>query len=114
MDRTAAIQGVESAAAANTVPLGTIFNRRGFSIPGLPAPPPGEENNAEFRLVTPDYFRTMGIRLLKGRFFNANDRIGTASGIMISESMAKRFWPSENPIGQRVIVPHGIKPEPPA
>ena len=51
-----------------------MFNRRGFSIPGLPAPAPGEENNAEFRVVTPDYFRTMGIRLLKGRFFNAAGR----------------------------------------
>jgi putative ABC transport system permease protein len=110
--RTSAIHGVESVAGANTVPLGANYNRRGFSIPGLPAPAPGEENNAEFRLVTPDYFRTMGIRLLKGRFFNANDRLGTASVAMISESMAKRFWPSEDPIGKRVIVPDGIKPEP--
>jgi predicted permease len=48
---------------------------------------------------------------LKGRFFNANDRLGTASVAMISESMAKRFWPTEDPIGKRVIVADGIKPE---
>ena len=109
--RTAAIHGVESAAAANTVPLGAMFNRRGFSIPGLPTPPPGEENNAEFRVVTPDYFRTMGIRLLKGRFFNADDRQGSAGVVMVSESMAKRFWSREDPIGKRVVVADGIKPE---
>jgi putative ABC transport system permease protein len=109
--RTAAIHGVESAAAANTVPLGAMFNRRGFSIPGLPTPPPGEENNAEFRVVTPDYFRTMGIRLLKGRFFNADDRQGSAGIVIVSESMAKRFWSRENPIGKRVVVADGIKPE---
>ena len=90
---------------------GGMFNRRGFSIPGLPAPPPGEENNAEFRLVTPDYFRTVGIQLLKGRFFNASDRLGTASVAMISESMAKRFWPGRDPIDKRLIVADGIKPE---
>jgi putative ABC transport system permease protein len=109
--RVSAIGGVESASGANTVPLGAMYNRRGFSIPGLPAPAPGEENNAEFRLVTPDYFRTMGIRLLKGRFFNANDRLGSASVVMISESMAKRFWPGEDPIGKRMVVADGVKPE---
>jgi putative ABC transport system permease protein len=111
ISRTSAIHGVESVGAANTIPLGANRNRRGFSIPGLPAPPPGEENSAEFRLVTPDYFRTMGIRLLKGRLFNANDRLGSASVAMISESMAKRFWPSEDPIGKRLVVADGIKPE---
>jgi putative ABC transport system permease protein len=111
ISRTSAIPGVESAAGANAVPLGANYNRRGFSIPGLPPPPPGEENNAEFRLVTPDYFRTMGIRLLKGRFFNANDRLGSASVVMISESMAKRFWPNEDPIGKRIVVADAIKPE---
>src|SRR5207248_4263706 len=74
--RVSAIHGVESVSGANTVPLGGMFNRRGFSIPGLPAPPPGEENNAESRLVTPDYFRTVGIQLLKGRFFNASAPAG--------------------------------------
>jgi putative ABC transport system permease protein len=102
---------VESAGAANTIPLGTNRNRRGFSIPGLPSLPPGEENNAEFRLVTPDYFRTLGIRLLKGRFFNEGDRPGSASVAVISESMARRFWPNENPVGKRLVVADGIKPE---
>jgi predicted permease len=109
--RTQALHGVESVAGANTVPLGMMYNRRAFSFPGQPAPPPGEENNAEFRLVTPDYFRTLGIKLVKGRFFNAGDRLGSASVVIVSESMAKRFWPSEEPLGKRVIVADGIKPE---
>jgi putative ABC transport system permease protein len=109
--RTQAIPGVESAGAANTIPLGANRNRRAFSIPGLPTPPPGEENNAEFRLVTPDYFRTLGIRLLKGRFFSAGDRPGSAGVAIVSESMTKRFWPNENLIGKRVVVADAIKPE---
>jgi MacB-like periplasmic core domain len=86
-------------------------NRRSFSIPGLRAPPLGEENNAEFRLVTPDYFRTLGIRLLKGRFFNAGDRVGSSGVVMVSESVAKRCWPNEDPVGKRLVVADGIKPE---
>ena len=58
--------------------------------------------NAMFRLVTPDYVRTMRITLRRGRTFTAEDRAGTPLVMVINEALAREAWPGEDPIGKRV------------
>ncbi len=57
---------------------------------------------ADFRVITPDYFRAMRIPLLKGRFFNDQDRENTTYSVIIDESFARRFFPGEEPLGKRI------------
>jgi putative ABC transport system permease protein len=57
---------------------------------------------AQTRYITPDYFRAIGIPLKQGRFFNDQDRDNSVPVVIISEAMAHRFWPGENPIGKRL------------
>jgi putative ABC transport system permease protein len=96
----AALPGVQAAAAVNTLPL-TGFNAlRPHNLPG--APP--EERMTEFRIVTPDYFRTMAIPVRRGRTFDERDRTGSPDVIVVNETLARRLWPSSDPVGQRLVV----------
>ena len=98
----AALPGVESAAAINTLPL-TGFNAlRPYFLPGRQ---PLQDRFAEFRLVTPDYFRTMGIPLRRGRVFDDNDRLGSQDVVVVNESLARQMWPDRDPIGEILMVP---------
>jgi putative ABC transport system permease protein len=72
-----------------------------FAVEGVTFPP-NQEPIAEKYIVTPDYFRAMGARLLRGRFFTEQDGRSGADAIIVGESVAKKFWPHENPIGKRV------------
>jgi len=96
-----ALPGVESAAAVNTLPL-TGFNAlRPHNLPGQPL----QERLAEFRIVTPAYFRTMAIPLRRGRTFDERDRSGSLDVIVVNETAARRLWPGVDPVGQRLMVP---------
>ncbi|HTA69819.1 MAG TPA: FtsX-like permease family protein, partial [Bryobacteraceae bacterium] len=64
---------------------------------------PGEIQGAGYLSVSPDYFHTIGLTLRRGRQFTAQDRHGAPDVVIISESMARRYWPGENPIGKRII-----------
>jgi putative ABC transport system permease protein len=54
------------------------------------------------RIVSPDYFRAMGVGLVEGRLFNEHDRKGEPETVIVNEALAERFWPNENPIGKRI------------
>ena len=85
----AALPGVESAAAVNTLPL-TGFNAlRPHNLPGQPV----QERLAEFRIVTPAYFETMAIQVRRGRVFDGRDRSGSPGVIVVNETAARRLWP---------------------
>ena len=109
LSRLKAVPGVESAGAVSTLPLSGNDARRPFTIPGQPEEA-GRPNVACFRLVTPDYFQTMRIPLKRGRPFDERDRTGSAEVVLISEGLARRFWPNEDPVGKIITVPDMLTP----
>ena len=108
VENVAALPGIASAAAVNTLPL-TGFNAlRPYNLPGQPA----EERFAEFRIVTRDYFATMAIPIRRGRGFDARDRSGSQAVIVVNETAARRLWPGVDPVGQTLMVPDFMELEP--
>jgi predicted permease len=108
VENVAALPGVASAAAVNTLPL-TGFNAlRPYNLPGQPA----QERFAEFRIVTSDYFATMAIPIRRGRVFDARDRSGSQAVIVVNDTAARRLWPSADPVGQTLMVPDFMELEP--
>ena len=67
---------------------------------------------SDFRLVTPGYFRTMGIRLRRGRTFTADDRAGAMRVMVVNETLARAAWPGEDPIGKRIACCEGKNGDP--
>jgi putative ABC transport system permease protein len=103
LDETRRIPGVSSSAIATTLPLSGSDLGVGFSIEGRPQDP-GTRLSAAYFAVSPDYFRTLGIRLVKGRAFTARDNQQAPNVVIISETFAKRFWPGDDPIGRRITI----------
>jgi predicted permease len=97
--------GVQSAGFATYVPLSGLDNEWSFLIEGRPPLPVGTHNVAEYRPVSAGYFETIGIPLLRGRMFTQADTAEAPWVVVINDSMAREYWPSENPIGQRLQIP---------
>jgi putative ABC transport system permease protein len=106
-----ALPGVKSAAVASQIPLIKQGDSVGVIFEGRPLPEPGKENIVATRVVSPRYFETMGIQLLRGRVFNNQDRIGSPVVAVISDSMARRYWPGEDPVGKRLCPGRPQTPE---
>ncbi|HZE89330.1 MAG TPA: ABC transporter permease, partial [Verrucomicrobiae bacterium] len=102
VERVAGIPGVESAAAVHRLPLFGLSSGTGFEIDGRPTPKGEAGRNADFRVVTPGYFRTMGIRLAEGRDFDDHDTEGSPDVVVLSETAARTHWPKESPLGKRI------------
>lgn len=99
--RIHALPGVVSAGAASNVPFGGFGQGVEVVAVGRPVQP-GERHGAGYAAVTPDYFSTMQMPLVKGRLFNPMDSEGSSSAIIITQSFARQFWPNRDPIGQKV------------
>lgn len=97
------VQGLRSVGLVNALPI-TGGPATDFVIEGRPVPPANNEPSADIRTVDSDYFRTMGIPLLAGREFTEADNAGAARVMVINQTMARDYWPHENPIGQRVTM----------
>jgi putative ABC transport system permease protein len=103
LNKAESLPGVVSASAIDTLPLDTGGNVLGFVIENrLPQNPAENTADAEVRVVTPDYFRTMEIPLLSGRLFEAQDGPDATQVIVINQTMANRYFPGEDPIGKRI------------
>jgi predicted permease len=100
--RVEALPGVQSAAVTNWIPLVRQGDSVGVTFEGRPAPEPGKMPIAVTRVVSPHYFNTMGIQLLQGRQFTDQDKVDSPNVVVISETMARRYWPGENPLGKRL------------
>ena len=95
--------GVESAATVNILPLkGT--RAVSIGVEGQPDPPPGQEVLVSQRIVSPAYFNAMAIPLRQGRLFNDHDTAGSPPVVIISQSLAQKFWGHENVVGKRVAA----------
>ena len=103
----AAVPGVEVAGAVSTLPLSGGGSDANFGIEGRPPAEAGREPVAWYSSVTPDYFRAMGIHLLKGRELGDRDAADTPRVVMISETMAQRYFPDEEPVGKRLVFGGG-------
>lgn len=122
------LPGVEVSAAASGLPLGNNGWQTSFRIDGRPAPPRNQTPLMEACRVTPDYFKAMNIPLKRGRFFTDQDdrahlagkdlskydddekEVAGLNAIIIDEEFARRYWPNEDPVGQRVKMGSEEKP----
>jgi putative ABC transport system permease protein len=102
LDRLKTLPGVESAAAATTLPLSGESDWGTFLIAGSSNPDWTKAYAADWRGVSVDYFRTLGVPLLRGREFTAADA-KSLNTVIINEAMAKKFWPGTDPIGQKIL-----------
>jgi predicted permease len=102
LERVRTLPGVQSAAAASSLPLAFFDTDTGFVIEGRPAPQPNQRPMAWISSVSSDYFRTMGMRLVAGREFNERDNENSPRVVIISETTARRHFPNEDPIGKRI------------
>ncbi|HKQ61382.1 MAG TPA: FtsX-like permease family protein, partial [Candidatus Polarisedimenticolaceae bacterium] len=93
---------VERADAVSNLPLSGAWEDRAFTLEGRPAPGPAEQPGAKLLAVGADYFATLGIPLVRGRTFAAADAAQAPLVVAVSESLARRFWPNEDPLGRRI------------
>ena len=97
-----AVPGVQRAALADSLPFDNNGGTASFFIQGRPAGPNDAGPHGNMRIVSPAYFTTLGIPLLMGRDFTAQDRIGNDRAVIIDTTLAHQYWPGKNPIGERI------------
>ncbi|HKO44396.1 MAG TPA: ABC transporter permease [Pyrinomonadaceae bacterium] len=98
LERLRSLPGVVAAGSINRLPLTGSASSGTFLINNNPA----REGNADYRLATSDYFAAMGIPVLRGRTFDQTDKRESPNAAVISESVASKYWPNEEPIGQTI------------
>jgi predicted permease len=102
LDRIRAIPGVRAAAVTSQLPVTGRGTGAWLNIVDRPTKPNETPPAEAYRVVTPDYFSTMGIRLLRGRLPTPDDRADHTPAVVVNEALAKRYWPNEDPIGKQV------------
>lgn len=105
--RLAAIPGVERAAVGDNVPLNGFAAPAPFAVVGRPIPPLPEQESAQRRIVSAGWFSTLGIPLLRGRDFGAQDTPATSASIIVNEAFARRAFGGEEALGRRVVTGMG-------
>jgi putative ABC transport system permease protein len=108
-ERLNAIPGVEASASTCCLPL-----EGGFDLPFIVVGRPVDKTqqpDAGWMNASPGYFDVFKIPILRGRNFTDSDVAGAPGVVLINESMAKQFWPKENPVGQQIIIGKGVGPE---
>lgn len=101
-ERVRNLPGVTAAGGITALPFTSSVGWGGITVEGYIPPPNQPEIQVDKRLATDDYFHTMQIPLIKGRFFAPSDTLTSQQVVVIDEKMAKFFWPGENPLGKRV------------
>jgi putative ABC transport system permease protein len=110
LERIRTMPGVTAAGAAQIFPLAGDDYILSFVQVGKPAVPVGNQPSAAYYAATPGYFRALKIPITKGRDFTEHDNAAAPLVAIISESMARQFYPNENPLGQRIQMGNGSKP----
>jgi macrolide transport system ATP-binding/permease protein len=104
LDRARTLPGVESAALTRVIPFSyNVFSSAPIEVDGY-QPPPNEQPTVEYIEVTEDYFTTLGIPIVSGREFMRTDDENVPPMAIINETMAVKYWPANDPVGQRLKV----------
>jgi putative ABC transport system permease protein len=112
LNRVQALPGIQSAAFTHIVPLSQDdMDMDFFVVKEQPPLPPGQHLAADLRHITPDYFRAMGIPLIQGRAFTEHDGPDSPRVVVIDETLARRFFPTGDPIGKHLQIPNATRPE---
>ena len=104
LERVRHIPGVTAAGLTNVVPGDGYFGDREFWVSEHPPQPLGEHHFAAYRTADPDYFSTLKIPLIRGRFFSENDRLEHDKYAIVNQEFIRQFFSAEDPIGQRLRV----------
>jgi predicted permease len=105
LEKIAAVPGVTHAAAASGLPASGNGNTRSpAAVEGRPIPPVSDRTICVRSTITPGFFETLGIPIKQGRDFNWRDRPDATQVVIINETMARKLFPGENPIGRRLIT----------
>src|SRR5260370_9738554 len=99
--RIARLPGVKAEGVVSVLPLSGTVGWGGINVEGY-TPPPGQELQVDMRTASTDYFRTMEIPLLKGRYFSEHDTADMPQVVIIEEKFAQRFWPRGDAIGKEL------------
>lgn len=102
VEQLRAVPGVESAALIRGLPLTGNSSSIRITLPDRETPPGGQEPQVLFNTATPDYFATIGIPLVQGRLFNDGDRLDTPAVVVVNQTLARRFWPGQDPTGKQI------------
>src|ERR1700677_17342 len=102
LDRVQRLPGVQSAGAVSALPLSGQGTSGTTTIDSQSVPLEDTSPEVDQRIATPDYFKTMGISLVRGRFFEARDTDGAPLVVIVDESLAQTYWPNQDPIGKRL------------
>ncbi|MFO7261683.1 MAG: ABC transporter permease [bacterium] len=102
LERARALPGVEHAALIQALPFSGMNDSSPFAIIGRPTQEGDPARHAEARVVSADYFRTMGIPVLAGRVFDDTERPGTPRVVVIDRTFAEQYFPGEDPIGKQI------------
>ncbi len=110
LERIRALPDVAAASSIHLLPMTGMQSGTGYYRSDQPAPPLRIGRAGDVSVISDDYFRTMGIRMLAGREFDSHDRVGAQKVIILNQSAARKFYPGENPIGKHMIVAWGRAP----
>jgi len=105
--RLNALPGVRSAGAINWLPLSGLRSATDFWFGGRPIPSDAEQPSADIGVVDPNYFRTMGIILRKGRGIESTDDAHHPGAVVVNERFARHYFPDQSALGQRIFMPWG-------
>ncbi|MGH9938700.1 MAG: ABC transporter permease, partial [Blastocatellia bacterium] len=104
VERVKTLPGVSAAGATTILPLSGSNEDQAFIIEGRTPRDLSDVHSVEFRIVTPDYFRAMGIPLLAGRYFTDADHDKTPNAAIVNQRLARRHFPGEDPVGKRFTM----------
>lgn len=103
-ERVASLPGVISAGGVTNLPLTSPLGDWDILLAGQAPDPKRRSDAADYQIVTPDYFKAIGMPLRRGRFFSDADRPGAIPVVLINEAMAAAYWPNQDPLGKRFTL----------
>jgi putative ABC transport system permease protein len=103
LERVRALPGVRSAGAISDLFLSDTPSSGTFTLEDRAPFPPAEQIEATTDVVTPGFFETMQVRLIRGRFLDTRDKDGAPRTVVINESFARKYWPNQNPVGKHMV-----------